>query len=167
MAVCVRDPLGGSIGSIGRHTSPIAIMITTATLPSLLFATEHGHTPESYVADFDAIVQGIRRHADPNHTIAFVGMNNPNIDDADTVTRWANFFLNASNHAEDVRDTKAIGTYIGYHAYPTSHFPMRTKDDLWRLFAYVDDFIDNKAGQVLGSGSLFYFFSFLFFLVYS
>ena len=61
-------------------------MITTATLTSLLFATEHGHTPESYVADFDAIVQGIRRHADPNHTIAFVGMNNPNIDDADTVT---------------------------------------------------------------------------------
>ena len=107
------------------------------------------------MADFDAIVQGIRRHADPNHTIAFVGMNNPNIDDADTVVEWANFFLNASNHAEDVRDPKAIGTYIGYHAYPTRKFPIKTKDDLWRLFAYVDDFIDNKAAQVYKRGCWF------------
>jgi hypothetical protein len=54
---------------------------------------EHGHTPESYTLEFDAIVAGIRRHADPNRTIKFVGMNNPNIDDQAEVVRWARFVV--------------------------------------------------------------------------
>ena len=52
---------------------------------------EHGHTPQSYTLDFDAIVAGIRRIADPNKTIAFVGMSLPNIDSEATTVAWAEY----------------------------------------------------------------------------
>eukprot|EP00041_Stephanoeca_diplocostata_P025211 m.655786 g.655786 ORF g.655786 m.655786 type:complete len:443 (+) comp22698_c0_seq27:1120-2448(+) len=106
---------------------------------------EHQHTPATYTQDFDAIVQGIRKHADPNRTIAFVGMSLPNIDNTDAVVAWATYFLNASNHAPAAQDALQ---YIGYHAYPTAAYPMHTKDDLSQLFAYVDDFVDNKIAAV-------------------
>lgn len=106
---------------------------------------EHKHTPATYTQDFDAIVQGIRQHADPNRTISFVGMSLPNIDNTDTVVEWASYFLNTSNHAPVARDALQ---YIGYHAYPTADYPMRTKDDLEQLFAYVDDFVDTKVAAV-------------------
>ena len=71
---------------------------------------EHGHTPQSYTLEFDAIVAGIRRIADPKKSIAFVGMSLPNIDDEATVVAWSEYFLNASNHAPDARDALQ---YIG------------------------------------------------------
>ena len=79
---------------------------------------EHGHTAVSYTQDFDAVVSGVRRFADPERSIAFVGLCLPNIDDTATVVSWAKFFLNASNHAPDARDAL---NYIGYHAYPTQN----------------------------------------------
>ena len=53
--------------------------------------------------------------------------------------------MNASNHAPEARDALH---YIGYHAYPTSRYPVHSKDDLSQLFAYVDDFVDNKVTAV-------------------
>ncbi len=117
---------------------------------------EHGHTKESYTMEFDAIVDGIRRHADPEHMIKFVGMNNPNIDDTAKVVEWATYFLNATNHAMGAQNTIGPGNYIGFHAYPTS--PARLKDepdasaerstDLENFFAYVDEFVDRKVPAV-------------------
>lgn len=77
---------------------------------------EHGHTPQSYTLEYDAIVDGIRRWADPTHQLRFVGLSLPNIDDTPTVVTWATYFLNASNHQGS---TPAALDYIGYHAYPT------------------------------------------------
>lgn len=74
---------------------------------------EHGYTPELYTASFDAVVQGVRRAADPGKTISFVGLNLPNIDSGVKVAQWATYFLNTSNHAPDTRDALQ---YIGYHA---------------------------------------------------
>lgn len=105
---------------------------------------EHGHTPDSYTQDFDAIVQGIRTHADPNNTIAFAGMSLPNIDDTNTVVEWATYFLNESNHAPGARDALQ---YIGYHAYPTN-VHISTPNDLTQFFEYVDSFVDEKIPAV-------------------
>ena len=76
---------------------------------------QHGHTPETYTAEFDAIVEGVRRFADPDNAIQFVGMNLPNIDDTEKVVSWTNYFLNASHHSEAAQNAVA---WIGYHAYP-------------------------------------------------
>ena len=75
---------------------------------------EHGHTPSSYTSDFDALVAGVRRFADPAGEIKYVGLNLPNIDDTSTVVAWARYFLNASNHAPEVWDANS-SAYIGYH----------------------------------------------------
>eukprot|EP00937_MAST-01D_sp_MAST-1D-sp2_P004543 g4543.t1 len=139
---------GGFTDELGvKHTSGHFLNITTWEIfnePDY----EHGHTVQSYTEEFDAIVAGIRRHADPGRKMRFVGMNNPNIDDQAKVVGWAEYFLNASNHAPDVRDALGAGGYIGYHAYPTAEYPMRSADDLSRLFDYVDDFVDNKVTAV-------------------
>jgi hypothetical protein len=74
---------------------------------------EHGYTPETYTAAFDAVVRGVRAFADPAKTIKFVGLNLPNIDDGAKVAAWATYFLNASNHAPDAVDAL---DFIGYHA---------------------------------------------------
>lgn len=76
---------------------------------------EHGYQPASYVQDFDAVVQGVRQYADPARDISFVGLSLPNIDDVEKLVSFVSYFLNASNHAEDVRDEQALA-YIGYHA---------------------------------------------------
>ena len=103
---------GGFTDELGkRHTSGHFLNITIWEIfnePDY----EHGHTAESYTLEFDAIVAGIRRHADPGKKIQFVGMNNPNIDDEAKVVEWARYFLNASNHAPEARDAL---DYIGYH----------------------------------------------------
>ena len=136
---------GGFTDELGiRHTSGHYLNITTWEIfnePDY----EHGHTPETYTLEFDAIVAGIRRHADPGKKIKFVGMNNPNIDDTGKVVEWARYFLNASNHAPEVRDAV---NYIGYHAYPTAAFPVSSKNELSQFFAYVDDYVDNKVAAV-------------------
>ena len=107
---------------------------------------EHGHTPQSYVADFDAIVIGIRKFADPLHKIQFIGLSLPNIDDTTTVVQWAEYFLNASNHAEGARDAL---NFIGYHGYPTGEYGrIASKNDLSKFFDYIDSFIDQKAAAV-------------------
>jgi hypothetical protein len=139
---------GGFTDELGvNHTSGHFLNITTWEVfnePDY----EHGHTPQSYTAEFDAIVRGIRHHADPDRKIKFVGMNNPNIDDQAKVLQWAGYFLDPSNHAADVRDAVGAGQFIGYHAYPTAAYPMHSKDDLPKLFAFVDDYVDRKVAAV-------------------
>ena len=71
---------------------------------------EHGYTVEEYTNAFDAVVRGVRRHADPGRTIQYVGLSLPNIDNAAKVAQWAAYFLNSSNHAADVTDSL---DYIG------------------------------------------------------
>lgn len=135
---------GGFVDELGvQHISGHNLNITTWEIfnePDY----EHDHTVQTYTLEFDAIVAGIRRHADPERKIKFIGMNNPNIDDQAKVVEWAEYFLNVSNHAPDVRD--AVGSYIGYHAYPSGH--IKSKDDLASFFTYVDDFVDNKVTAV-------------------
>ena len=93
-------------------THPPAYPQLTLTIPPGLRATCHAsrQDPVTYTAAFDAVVRGVRKHADPAKTIKFVGLNLPNIDNADTIVRWASFFLNGSNHAPDTVDAL---DYIG------------------------------------------------------
>ena len=74
---------------------------------------EHYYTKESYVQDFDAIVRGIRRWADPEKKIRFVGMNLENIVTDDQLADWTAYFANASNHAPDCRDALSWCTPCG------------------------------------------------------
>eukprot|EP00475_Leptophrys_vorax_P017288 TRINITY_DN2393_c0_g1_i1.p1 TRINITY_DN2393_c0_g1~~TRINITY_DN2393_c0_g1_i1.p1 ORF type:complete len:591 (+),score=169.78 TRINITY_DN2393_c0_g1_i1:3-1775(+) len=69
---------------------------------------EHSHTPESYTLKYDAVVQGIRKHADPTHQIQFVGMALMNHHE----WNWYEYFLNHSNHAEGIPLD-----WISYHFY--------------------------------------------------
>ena len=110
---------------------------------------EHGHTPQSYTLEFDAIVStwawfhyvdeagasemggtsffprclqvsALWASVDPDHALLFNGMNLPNIDNLDTVVTWAQYFLNTSNHSPQVAAGAATAlASIGYHAYPT------------------------------------------------
>lgn len=106
---------------------------------------EHAHTAVSYTLDFDAVVSGVRRWADPGRSINFVGLCLPNIDDTAKVVAWSEYFLNASNHAPDVRDAL---NYIGYHAYPTAGTFTPDPTTFAGMFDYADDFVDNKVAQV-------------------
>lgn len=106
---------------------------------------EHGHTPVSYTVDFDNVVAGIRRWADPSHKLQFVGMCLPNIDDTDIVVQWATYFLNASNHAPACADAR---NWIGYHAYPTESTFTPDPTTFAAMFDYVDDFVSVKVPSV-------------------
>jgi len=106
---------------------------------------EHGFTAQTYTLAFDAIVRGIRKWADPDKSIKFVGLSLPNIDDTAIVASWANYFLNASNHDADVRDSL---DFIGYHAYPTNGPYTSDPKSMEQLFAYADDFVDNKVKTI-------------------
>ena len=99
---------------------------------------EHNYDVVSYTAAFDAVVKGVRKHADPGKSIRFVGLSLPNIDGADKVVAWATYFLNASNHDPECVDAL---NYIGYHAYPTNgpYSPDPTSFEL--MFDYVDAYI--------------------------
>jgi hypothetical protein len=99
---------------------------------------EHGHTPQSYTLDFDAVVKGIRAHADPEKRIRYVGLTLPNIDPTDKVVAWAQFFLNASNHDSDTVDAL---NFIGFHAYPTNGGYSPDPTTFAGLFTYVDEFV--------------------------
>jgi len=110
---------------------------------------EHGHTPQSYTQEYDAIVAGIRAHADPGRRIAFAGLSLPNIDLQATVLEWATYFLNVSNHSPEARDALQ---YIGLHSYPAGPAVAGASgfgtDASYRFFfAYVDQFMD-KVGAV-------------------
>ena len=105
---------------------------------------EHGHTPQSYTADFDALVAGVRRLADPAGTIRYVGLNVPNIDDTDKVVSWAQYFLNTSNHAPGVFDD-AASALIGYHLYPTNGGYSPDPTTFSRLFDYAEEAIAKVA----------------------
>ena len=87
-------------------------------------------------------MQGVRQFADPSHRIRFVGLNNPNIDDASKLLQWGAYFLNASNHAPGV-GLDALN-YVGFHAYPTNGPYTPNPDSFALLFDYVDDFIATK-----------------------
>ena len=99
---------------------------------------EHGHNPQSYTVEFDAVVQGVRKYADPDKTIQFVGLSLPNIDSTATVVQWAQYFLNASNHAPDVTDAL---NWIGFHAYPTNGGYSQNASTLAGMFTYADSFV--------------------------
>jgi hypothetical protein len=101
---------------------------------------EHGHTPESYTQDFDAVVAGVRQWADPEKSISFVGLSLPNIDSTEKVVQWASYFLNASNHAAGVADAKSLA-WIGYHAYPTNGGYSPDPNSFERLFDYADELL--------------------------
>lgn len=100
---------------------------------------EHGHTAQSYTLEFDAVVRGIRKFADPEKRVQFVGLSLPNIDNTNTVVAWVTYFLNASNHAADARDAL---DYIGYHAYPTNGGYTPDPSTFSGLFVYADEFVD-------------------------
>jgi len=100
---------------------------------------EHSQTKETYVQDFDAIVEGIRRMADPEHKIRFVGINHANIDSKATVQEWARYFLDPSNHAEGARDAL---DFIAYHSYPTNGGYSADPASFSHLFEYIDGFVD-------------------------
>ena len=99
---------------------------------------EHGRTPESYTLEFDAVVRGVWRWADPGKTLRFNGMGLPNIDDTPKVVQWATYFLNASNHAPDVAGDARAMAAIGYHAYPTGSSFTSNPDTYAGFFTYVD-----------------------------
>merc|ERR1712183_1212004 len=72
---------GGFEDEFGNfHASPHKLNITIWEVFNEV-DHEHNYDPDSYIRDFDAVVSGIRRHADPDKRIGFVGMNLPNIDD--------------------------------------------------------------------------------------
>ena len=72
---------GGFIDEAGAlHTSPNRMMDVRVFEVFNEVDYEHGHTPESYTVEYDAVVLGIRRWADPTKKIKFVGMSLPNID---------------------------------------------------------------------------------------
>ena len=99
--------------------------------------------------DYDALVRGVRTWADPNHTVEFVGLNLPNIDSAATLGTWADFFLNASNHDDDVADAVRDGAgWVGYHAYPTNGGYTPDPNTFERLFDYADSFIAGSVATV-------------------
>lgn len=100
---------------------------------------EHSHTVESYTAEFDAVVEGIRKWADPEKRIKFVGMNLANIRTAEEVQQWAAYFLNTSNHAPGAKDAM---DFIGYHSYPTNGADYTSDPTTMKhLFDYYDAFV--------------------------
>jgi hypothetical protein len=99
---------------------------------------EHGYNPVTYTKSFDAVVRGVRKYADPQKTIRFVGLSLPNIDSKQTIVTWANYFLNTSNHDADVQD--ALNA-IGFHAYPTNGPYSPDPSSFENMFAYVDNFV--------------------------
>jgi hypothetical protein len=110
---------------------------------------EHGHTPQSYVRDYDAQVRGVRAWADPNHTVSFVGLNLPNIDSSDKLSTWATYFLTPSNHDDDVADAVANGAgWVGYHSYPTNGGYTPDPNTFTRLFDYAESFINGSVAAV-------------------
>lgn len=54
--------------------------------------------PHQYTVQYDAIVQAIREHADPEHKIKFVGLA---LSDA-ALFSWYQYFLNPANHAPGI-----------------------------------------------------------------
>lgn len=107
---------------------------------------EHGHTPQSYTRDYDAVVRGIRAAVGTSAGIKFNGMNLPNIDSGPTVVSWATYFLNASNHDADTRDSL---DYIGYHAYPTGAWTFTPDPTTFTgMFEYVDAFVAETIAPV-------------------
>jgi hypothetical protein len=123
--------------------------VTRTTGPPLAIKTievfnevpnEHGHTPQSYTLEFDAVVEGVRRWGGAAAAdIEFVGMSLPNIDDTAFVLTWAQYFLNASNHAP-----AAAGALnaIGFHAYPTNGPYTPDPSTFANMFTYADSFVD-------------------------
>ena len=151
-AACNNTALGEYYGrlyayfKLGRMTDEAGVVHTrpggAANIQTLEVFNEvdyeHGYDPVAYTAAFDAVVRGVRAHADPGRTIRFVGLNLPNIDDTDKLVSWATYFLNASNHAADTTDAL---NFIGYHAYPTNGGYTPDPNTFSRMFDYVDDFI--------------------------
>jgi hypothetical protein len=70
--------------------------------------SEHQHTPQTYTAQYDAIVQGIWRHADPHRKLKFCGL----ALERHKMWDWFNYFLNATNHAPGIPID-----FISYHFY--------------------------------------------------
>ncbi|ETO34712.1 hypothetical protein RFI_02382 [Reticulomyxa filosa] len=94
--------------------------------------SEHSNTPESYTKQYDAIVQGIRKFADPNKEMQFMGLALAYHNE----WNWYSYFLNKSNH--NPQDTPI--DYISFHFYASCN--SRTDpEDYEQFFPAVDTFV--------------------------
>ena len=100
---------------------------------------EHQNTPESYTARYDEMVNGIRRVADPNHKITFVGL--ALAYHSTEKLAFASYFLNKSNHQPGIPLD-----FISYHFYARS--TNRTDPSAYEsFFAQADTFFTKVAGM--------------------
>ncbi|XP_065832516.1 uncharacterized protein [Oscarella lobularis] len=96
---------------------------------------EHRNTPESYTARYDEMVTGIRKMADPDHKITFVGLAL-----AGRRTNFVSYFLNKSNHQPGIPLD-----FISYHFYAGSS--NRTDPNAYEgFFTEADGFFTQVAG---------------------
>jgi hypothetical protein len=98
---------------------------------------EHRLTIGQYNVLYDAVVQEIRRQADPQHRIAFVGMGLCGHDRWD----WWEGFLTPDNHHPSVRDAVANGM-ASFHFYGVA--PTRTNvSSFGQTFDQIPGFLRN------------------------
>ena len=74
--------------------------------------SEHHNTPQSYTMRYDEMVTGIRKIADPQHKIKFVGLALAGHSRYDFYT----YFLNKSNHQPGIPLD-----FMSYHFYSSAH----------------------------------------------
>jgi len=98
----------------------------------------HGLDPAGYTAQYDAIVTEIRKVADPQHNIKFVGLalSQP------VEMNWINYFLNPANHQPGVPLD-----YISFHWYasPSSRTDPNSFES---FFGSIDEFIAQAQAAV-------------------
>ena len=93
---------------------------------------EHQNTPESYTARYDEMVSGIRKIADPEHKIKFVGL----ALGGGNKSAFIPYFLNKSNHLPDMPLD-----FISYHYY--AGCDNRTDPNSYHVFfSRADGFFD-------------------------
>jgi hypothetical protein len=74
--------------------------------------SEHHNTPQSYTMRYDEMVTGIRKIADPQHKIKFVGLALA----GHSQHEFFNYFLNKSNHQPGIPLD-----FMSYHFYSGAH----------------------------------------------
>eukprot|EP00117_Sycon_ciliatum_P018657 scpid41612/ scgid3296/ Beta-galactosidase 16 len=95
--------------------------------------SEHRNTPETYTKVYDYMVQGIRRHADPERKMKFVGM----ALEGHHEYSWYTYFLNISNHVS--HDIPL--DIVSFHFYASCS--SRTDPTTYtQFFSRADGFVD-------------------------
>lgn len=130
--------LSTSMGGRNRLATPSPSRIGLASRYWLMYVREvlnepdyeFHHTPVTYTAHYDAIVAGIRRHADAEKKMKFVGLALAGHREFE----FYRYFLNSSNHQADIPLD-----YISYHFYASCS--LRTDPSSYEsFFAQADDF---------------------------